>query len=89
MNVLRFNVLRRIAGDLGDAAHLPRSAQEVPLSGRAKRDALNTILYYFRWSRLWPVISLGTGRPSSSSNVGATSARIPSTRRYSGAFAAT
>jgi hypothetical protein len=37
MIVLRFHVLRRAAGDLGDAAYLRRSPQKRPLSGRAKR----------------------------------------------------
>jgi hypothetical protein len=56
--------------------------------GRSKAgDASHT--YCFRSSRLWPDISLGTGKPRSSSSVGATSARIPSIRRNSGAFAAT
>jgi hypothetical protein len=37
MIVLRFNVLRRVAVDLGDAGYLRRSPQKCPQSGRAKR----------------------------------------------------
>jgi hypothetical protein len=49
MIVLRFHVLRRVAGDLGGAGRLRRSPQKWPLSGRAKRGR------FAYWPLLFPL----------------------------------